>query len=461
MMKAIGEKFSIICWCLLIVFSPGLHANSEVDELRKEVACLREELKLVKDLLKETLKKDINSVEKVQFLAKNDEPSKKSNLAEKKKKGVADKKEEKVLAIPQDTGYLAAPQKLVANLQQDMAKLSEKLKRWTSADSNFSINGYMDAGFKKEDHHAGTFDFGHFNPTFLFNYRDLVLASAEVEFEIDDEGHTETKLEYANVNLFVNDNITLTAGKFLTPLGFFARNLHSSWINKLPTKPAGFKSGQASPESNIGVEASGEFLLFCNRVNYAMFASNAPKAILTEEETSIEKIESTPPNKDSKGRKLVGGRLGFFPLSGLEVGASAAVGKARIFTHDERTLVTSNTYFSYAGDFNYRWKGVTLRGEYIEQGINSSRAHTIPKGRWRGWYIQPSYRFDHSNWEPVFRYAQLRSTQRNQNQVQCAFGLDYWFTPSLVGKAAYEINSGHKNTSANDNAFVLQIAYGF
>ena len=58
MMKAIGEKFSIICWCLLIVFSPGLHANSEVDELRKEVACLREELKLVKDLLKETLKKD-------------------------------------------------------------------------------------------------------------------------------------------------------------------------------------------------------------------------------------------------------------------------------------------------------------------------------------------------------------------------------------------------------------------
>ncbi len=40
-------------------------------------------------------------------------------------------------------------------------------------------------------------------------------------------------------------------------------------------------------------------------------------------------------------------------------------------------------------------------------------------------------------------------------------GLDYWFTPSAVGKIAYEFNKGMAGTPNDVDRFMLQFGYGF
>jgi hypothetical protein len=50
----------------------------------------------------------------------------------------------------------------------------------------------------------------------------------------------------------LHDYVTFGAGKFLSPLGYFRRNLHPAWINKLPSRPPGFSNGQAASVAEIG-----------------------------------------------------------------------------------------------------------------------------------------------------------------------------------------------------------------
>ena len=44
---------------------------------------------------------------------------------------------------------------------------------------------------------------------------------------------------------------------------------------------------------------------------------------------------------------------------------------------------------------------------------------------------------------------------------QFTFGLNYYFSPSLVVKAAYEINHERHGVNLHDSVFLAQIAWGF
>ena len=66
------------------------------------------------------------------------------------------------------------------------------------------------------------FNVGTFAPIFHFQYRDLVMLESELEFEIGDDGQTETNLEYLTIDWFINDYMVLVGGKFLSPIGQFS-----------------------------------------------------------------------------------------------------------------------------------------------------------------------------------------------------------------------------------------------
>ena len=51
-----------------------------------------------------------------------------------------------------------------------------------------------------------------FVPIFLFQLSEKIHIEAEIEFSTNEEGETETELEYANMHYFLNDNTIITAG---------------------------------------------------------------------------------------------------------------------------------------------------------------------------------------------------------------------------------------------------------
>ncbi|HEB78832.1 MAG TPA: hypothetical protein ENI90_09945 [Methylothermaceae bacterium] len=124
-------------------------------------------------------------------------------------------------------------------LQQVKAEAKEAKKQAKAAlpgERKFLITGYGFAGFTNGKHSDSSFNAG-LNPIFLWRLRDDIFFEGEAELELED-GETNISLEFAQLSYFLNDYVTLGAGKFLNPTNYFMERLHPAWINKLPETTA-------------------------------------------------------------------------------------------------------------------------------------------------------------------------------------------------------------------------------
>ena len=77
----------------------------------------------------------------------------------------------------------------------------------------------------------GGFYFGEFTPDFLLKLNDWILLEAEIGIGADGSVSAGS---FAQADFFVNDWLTIIAGRFVAPIGFFNERLNNPWINKLP-----------------------------------------------------------------------------------------------------------------------------------------------------------------------------------------------------------------------------------
>ncbi len=348
--------------------------------------------------------------------------------------------------------------KEVAELRNRVEQVSAQSEEWKNADSVVHLAGYGDFSYTDGDNQNGALSAVRFNPIFHYQYRDLIMLEAELELEVDETGGTTNNLEYLTVDLFVNDNLALLGGRFLSPIGQFRQNFHPSWINKLPTAPPGFGHDQAAPVSETGLQARGGFPLGGESrfINYALYAGNGP--ILEIVGNEIEAIEAEGRTSNDDDEAVFGGRIGILPLPRLELGLSGATGK--VAGEDEPDATRS--YRVFGADLAYQWRSLRLRGEYIEQKVGSEASSAAPdSAKWQAWYTQASYRFAPTGWEGVVRYGDYDSPHDSSDQKQWAVGVNYLFAANAMAKLAYNFNDGANGSAADDDGFQVQFAYGF
>ncbi len=382
----------------------------------------------------------------------------------------------------------------VTQLKEDVAKAAE----WKDPDTLFHMAGYADVGYSFASGEDGNFNVGSFSPIFHFQYRDLVMLESELEIAIDETGETELEMEYLTIDYFLNDYVALVAGKFLSPIGQFRQNLHPSWINKLASAPPGFGHDGAAPTSDVGLQARGGFKIGNMFANYAAYASNGPELNATFEdgEFELEGIRAEGFGADADGEKVFGGRFGFMPLPGLEIGISAATGKATVTAlelahgeeedgdheekfgsflldedgpdepeepgfdlHDEQ----ARDYDVFGVDFVYGLGNFQLRGEYVKSKVGAAEhGVTASEGAaWESWYTQASYLIPQTRIEPVIRYTDFNSPHSSQDQTQWGLGLNYLISSNVIAKVTYELNDGQHGSIADINRWLIQLAYGF
>lgn len=361
----------------------------------------------------------------------------------------------------------------VAAEVQEMTAAVSVADEWRQSDTTVHMSGYADVGYADTKSDGDNFNVGSFSPIFHFQYRDLVLLEAELEYEIEDDGETETNLEYLTIDWFLNDYMTLLGGKFLSPIGQFRQNLHPSWINKLPSAPPGFGHDGAAPLSELGVQLRGGFPLAGLRTNYAIYISNGPELNAIEEdgEVELEGVEAEGFGSDNDDEKTWGGRFAIFPLTGLELALSAAMGKATVTSlvdHDADTSESlvgeqARDYDVIGADFSWNYHLFNLRGEFIQTEIGAANTGTTASeaATWETWYAQAAYRLGLTKWELVARYADFDSPHNSEDQQQWAFGINYLFASNVVGKIGYELNDGSEDSDADDDRVLLQFSYGF
>lgn len=377
-------------------------------------------------------------------------------------------------------------QKQLDDLQNQVTALNTEVQQaaeWKSPNTLVHLAGYADVGFEKREGDDGSFVVGTFSPIFHYQYRDIVMMEAELEFKVGDDGETEIALEYMALDWFINDYAVLVTGKFLSPIGQFRQNLHPSWINKLASAPPGFGHDGAAPVSDLGIMLRGGFPLGNIRANYAVYTSNGPELNAEAEDDGSGGIEGYELDGvaaegfglDRDGKKSYGGRIGILPISSLEIGFSAANGKATVTnvegietalppgTVGPITGENARDYTVYGADFVWFSGNISLRGEYVQTKVGATSAGVTAgsSATWQTWYTQAAYRLPNSKWEGVFRYTDYDSPNPSVDQKQMALGANYLIANNFIAKLTYEFNDGQNGANSDADRTLLQLAYGF
>lgn len=353
----------------------------------------------------------------------------------------------------------------IEKLQAEVDALKQAVEQaaeWKTPKTLVHLAGYANVGYTDSDTAPGTFNVGTFSPIFHYQFSDLVMLEGELEFGIDENGATSTSVDYLTVDIFINDNVALVAGKFLSPLGQFRQNLHPSWINKAASAPAGFGHDQAAPNTEIGAMLRGGFKLANNSANYAVYIGNGPFLEWDAGDGEVHAIETPGLNSDVDGNKVVGGRFGYYiPSVTFEFGLSYASGEASI--NNGGTYEQGRDYDVTGADFTYRPGNFDIRGEYIKQqyGELASSVYDTAGGFWEAWYVQGAYKFMPSKWEAVVRYGEYDTPHASQDVEQWVAGVNYLFASNVIGKVDYEFNDNPNAGQTAGDRLLLQLAYGF
>jgi len=351
----------------------------------------------------------------------------------------------------------------VSSAKQAAINATQSSAEWNDVTSVTHLSGYASADYISADNEPSVFA-ANFNPMFHFLYDDKILWEAELEVEVDESGGTEIGLEYTTVDWFLTDNLTLVAGKFLSPIGNFRQNLHPSWINKLPFAPPGFGHDGAAPVSEIGAQLRGVAPVGSNsKFVYAAYVGNGPK--LEGEDGEIHAIEAEGFASNPDDEFVFGGRVAFLPFPGLELAISGAFGDVAVVENDGADVEDDPTrdYNVFGFDASYRWKNLDLRGEFVNQEVDDNELSIAPEGgKWETWYAQGAYKFgQQAKWEGVVRYTDFTSPHADDTQEQWALGINYLIAPSAMIKFGYESNKGEAGEVTDDDRWVVQIAYGY
>ena len=330
----------------------------------------------------------------------------------------------------------------------------------------------------------GGFYFGEFTPDFLLKLNDWIFLEAEIGIGSDGSVGAGS---FAQADFFINDWLTIIAGRFVAPIGWFNERLNNPWINKLPGDAPG--SGPLlwqqvlPPLALLGVMAQGSFYI-CHspiKFEYAFYVSNGlnltpgtPGAPTIDELADLEGLTNT--FSFVTNDKAFGGRLGlWWPETGLAGGISAMTNGDFVAGGFEESINL------WAVDLNFHKGNWDVRAEYgnmFEQagsfiGRNIRRQGFYAQVAYRPWDLPPGIL---QQLEFVYRYSYVDirgidattldlsaygtpvdvPIRRQQNE----FGINYWIYPRMVFKVAYQIND-EPGFHLHDNQFLTELAWGW
>lgn len=355
------------------------------------------------------------------------------------------------------------------------ATLKELFLPSQTNESPLSIYGTLVGGFELFPHQRGEghFFFDAIEPIFLLQLNDHILLESELEF-----GTSEVHVAYAQMDYIVNDWLTIVAGRYLGPVGFFNERLHPDWINKMPDFPLMMRQVSLADFSLNGIQARGAAYLFGSplKLEYSVYLANGlgvPGDGTLTDLANLGALKDT--TADANDAMAFGGRVGFWlPSIGLNGGFSGFFNRG--YGKD-----ATNDINLWDFDLNYHKGNWDFRMEYAFAHQDTSEFLDNTINRW-GMYAQAAYRLYDvpnkylQNLEFVFRYSFARFAGIDPlaldltafespvdvpvSRDQYTFGINYYLAPSAVLKFAYEINHEH-GIDLKDDLFLTQLAWGF
>ena len=450
---------ALIQAAVLAIASPPAHAQEPTTDgyvTRKEYEELKAQMLAMKKEL-EALKEEKGEV------SKHERPE--SHAIADVQKQVAPKQQTAENQVTGDTH-----KEVVAEGAPSLAELESSLLGTTK----FLLAGWAEGMYEQRNGQASTFS-ASFNPLFLWELTPKILFDGRLEIQ-PSGGGTNVNLVNAQISYLLNDYIALGAGEFFSPSNVFVERFEPQWINKLPDRPIGVYQG-VLPNISVGAQVRGGFPLGPTRANYAFYVSNGP--ILRAFDARTAGTLDFSSYTDNNDNKAVGGRVGFLPIPGVEVGYGFETSKPGFqgtsFSRVQALVQSVDLEITRDSDLlkgrinlfaQYAWAKVD-HAVYDPDGSLGFGPLPLTAKR-DGGYAEIAYRptkldIDFlRNLEMILRWDHLSedpSGLGDPSETRWTLGLNYWLSPSTVVKAAYEWDK--PNGERNRNALFFQTAMGF
>jgi hypothetical protein len=340
--------------------------------------------------------------------------------------------------------------------------------------TKFLLAGWADGMFEARNGEVSTFS-ASFDPIFLWELTPKLLFDSRLEID-PSGGGTNVNLVNAQISYLLNDYVVLGVGEFFSPSNVFVERFEPQWINKLPDRPLAIYHG-ILPNISVGAQVRGGFPIGPTRANYAFYVSNGP--VLNTSDASTAGALDFNSYTDNNDNKAVGGRVGFLPIPGVEVGYGFETSKPGFqgtgFSRVQALVQSVDLEVTRDSDLlkgrinlfaQYAWSHVD-HAVYDPDGSLGFGPLPLTAKR-DGGYAELAYRptkVDSDflrNVEMIFRWDHLSrdpSGLGDPEETRWTLGLNYWLSPSTVLKAAYEWDQ--PNGEPNRNALLIQTAMGF
>lgn len=333
-------------------------------------------------------------------------------------------------------------------------------------ETGLPLRGFADVGAGRRSGNGnkgfniGSLDF-YLTPSFSGGFRGLV----ELIFE-NDNNSLATDLERMQIGYDFGDNLTLWAGRFHTPYGYWNNAFHhGAQIQTSITRPrfiAFEDAGGVLPAHSVGLWATGKAPAMGGKLNYNAYVANA-QSIAGE----LAGAGVLNPNTTHafNGRFTVGGSIGFRPeaVNGLEVGLHAlqsTIGNEFDPTNDIR-LKLFGGYLAYESN-NWEIVGETYhfnnRAPKDGAGRHSSTAVFLQAGYNFG-ALTPFLRYERGNFSAQDSYFAQQENGRAYDRSVGGFKFD--LTSSSAFKLEFLKHRGRAGNTEHYDEARAQLAVRF
>jgi uncharacterized coiled-coil protein SlyX len=291
--------------------------------------------------------------------------------------------------------------------------------------------GYISSGHPK-GFGEGSLDF-YMTPKLGGNVRGL----AELLFNYSSLGELEVDLERMQIGYAFSDQLTLWAGRFHTPLGYWNTAYHhGQQIQPSLLRPRFLEwedFGGVMPVHTVGLWGLGSLPLAGGKLTYDLYAGNTPR-IVHEDDLGGGALEPNLSGWDNPSL-TVGGNIGYLfkgSLDGLKLGVHGFRSEVR---SDGRDIARIKAELSMAGGYlyynNYDWEVVSeIYGFFNRDQLT----RTGSQDSWAG-FIHIGHAFD--RWIPYVRLEKGDFNERDVYFTSLAWG--YPYSREAVG-LRYDVN---------------------
>lgn len=383
------------------------------------------------------------------------------------------------------------------------------------------VGGYADVEYINRAHQGtpSSIDVHRFVPFIYGDISEHIKFAAEIEIEhgileSSQTPHSEVSLEFATIDLLVNEKLNFRGGVILVPLGKF-NLLHDSPLRDLTERPLVTQLLYGSVLAETGAGFYGTFYPSArSKLDYELYvttgyngygncqsgSAQANSFSCGSQITELGGVANARQRKtdisqgfDNNNGKAVAGRVAFSPFLGAEIGGSGHYGTYDPFGQRhlgmwaiDWTLVRGpleiigESIWTYAQNNSQNLNGSPCTNATSIGGMASG--HFCPQ-RMQGYYIQSNYHFLPrwmTNLAPTFfrpdistLTAMVRWEQVNTNQdvtgglgqlQRLTLGLNYRPTEDTVFKADFQYSPesvDRNNQRIHDRAFLLSAATYF